>query len=891
MTRPALSPSEEKNKPILIVDKIGVLGRLIASELSKDLLVLLVSGGRKFDEDSRNIIHIPYLKKFAAIPDNTYSYIVIFDENDSGVEESFPAFIKKSGKDNSELVYITHLSEKSQRISEKIAQSYKKTKTIIYGDIFGEEKALAFDNPVNLITKQVKHKRIKVPGDGLFQVYPVLLEDVLKGIFKAIFSVSKSKIFFVFPKNPISLIFLAHIIQKKDPTVTVDFSKNKGNEENRKVLVDGEYLLDEKYDISGKIKKINFEELSDGKFSKSKFSEEEKDGTDIRKFLYPLIFLVFFLVLPILSTFGFMFLGAIELSLARQNLENGNIVKAASSLRNINYLLGFSENSAKLLKYEAGLLGIEKKIDGFIAKVDDYKKLSYSVQEIANVFASAEEVFKGNTSDPQGKTLLLSASYKNSLNLLEEVKVNGRIDENISEKIKSYDRTLGMLYGLQDSFISLINPQGKRKYLVLFQNNMELRPGGGFIGSYGILSLDKGKFVDLSIHDVYDADGQLKGHVEPPYPIRRYLPSAHLYLRDSNFDVEFTRSASSAAFLLFEELNQEVDGVIGIDVSFVRELIGALGEVYVPEYKERVDQANFFHITEAHSEKNFFPSSTQKKDFLNALFSAIKTKLAEQKKLPYTAILKAGVNAISQKHIVFAFSDSNLADAFTAKNLSSSLSDQRKNVNVSDFLGVNEANLGVNKANFFVGRSIKYEVSIRSDGTIASSANLSLRNNSDKWPGGDYKAYIRFISPSGSILSSVVIDGAEQKLRNAVIDPLVYEAKNFRPPEGLEVERYNQSGKTIFGFLTIVPSGKSKSIVVNYTLSQKMPTQNPESIYSLKVFKQPGTENYPFDFALSHPPSLSVLSSSAKIINQEGKTILSKVLSEDETIDLKFSKL
>ena len=61
--------------------------------------------------------------------------------------------------------------------------------------------------------------------------------------------------------------------------------------------------------------------------------------------------------------------------------------------------------------------------------------------------------------------------------------------------------------------------------------------------------------------------------------------------------------------------------------------------------------------------------------------------------------------------------------------------------------------------------------------------------------------------------------------------------------------------------------------------------------YSLKVFKQPGTENYPFDFALSHPPSLSVLSSSAKIINQKGKTILSKVLSEDETIDLKFSKL
>jgi len=64
---------------------------------------------------------------------------------------------------------------------------------------------------------------------------------------------------------------------------------------------------------------------------------------------------------------------------------------------------------------------------------------------------------------------------------------------------------------------------------------MELRPGGGFIGSYGILTMDKGKVSDFKIHDVYDADGKLKASIEPQFPVRRYLKLPHLFLRDSNF--------------------------------------------------------------------------------------------------------------------------------------------------------------------------------------------------------------------------------------------------------------------------------------------------------------------------------------------------------------------
>ena len=83
---------------------------------------------------------------------------------------------------------------------------------------------------------------------------------------------------------------------------------------------------------------------------------------------------------------------------------------------------------------------------------------------------------------------------------------------------------------------------GHKIYLLLLQNNMELRPTGGFIGSVGLLDLQDGKMNNLDILDVYTIDGQLKGHVDPPDPIRKYFNQPNWFLRDSNFDPDFANS-------------------------------------------------------------------------------------------------------------------------------------------------------------------------------------------------------------------------------------------------------------------------------------------------------------------------------------------------------------
>lgn len=415
---------------------------------------------------------------------------------------------------------------------------------------------------------------------------------------------------------------------------------------------------------------------------------------------------------------------------------------------------------------------------------------------------------------------------------------------------------------------------------MLFQNNMELRPGGGFIGSYGILKINLGKITEFTIHDVYDADGQLKGHLEPPFAIRRYLPSAHWYMRDGNFDIDFVKAASASSNFLYVETGVKSDGVIGVDVSFVKNILHAIGPVYVPDYKENVDENNLYIITQSHAEKNFFPGSTQKKDFLRSLYRAIMDKIS-QHNVPYLSVAQAISDSLVQKHLLFAFND-NTQNIFTVNGWSSSLWDERidDEKSVNDFLGIIEANLGVNKVNYFISRKIDHKVAIEDNGSISEELNISYKNASTSWPGGGYKNYLRIILPEDANISEISIQNVSQVLIDAITDPLIYEAKDFKPPPGLEVEKVNDGNKTIYGFIVNIPVGEIIKIKIKYALKNNVSNLNNFS-YNLKLFKQPGIDNLPYSFSLEFPNSFNVI---------EGTTSYSKKIVRDENLIVGFAK-
>jgi len=386
----------------------------------------------------------------------------------------------------------------------------------------------------------------------------------------------------------------------------------------------------------------------------------------------------------------------------------------------------------------------------------------------------------------------------------------------------------------------------------------------------------------------------LKGHVEPPFAIRRYLPSVHLFLRDSNFDVDFTKDAQTAAFLLSQETGEKVDGVIGIDLSFVKNLVGSIGSVYVPAYNQTVTADNFFLLTEKYAEKNTFAGSTQKQDFLHALFVALQGKFASKNVSLSSSSLQVILNSFSQKDIVVSFADPITQAPFVYAGFASSLWDDRTNTpgTINDFLGINEANLGIDKANYFVQRTVAHNVSIAANGQVSETVQLSLKNTSKKgeWPGGVYKNYMRFILPQNTSLQTISLNGVNQKMIPAITDPAVYEAKNFIAPQALEIEKTQEEGKDVYGFLVNVSEQSSLTVQVAYTLAQKVSVSNPTLAYSLKLYKQPGIEFLPYSLHIDYPTSFTLLTSPSAATKGNGTTSLVTHVASDSLFNFSFTQ-
>lgn len=128
-----------------------------------------------------------------------------------------------------------------------------------------------------------------------------------------------------------------------------------------------------------------------------------------------------------------------------------------------------------------------------------------------------------------------------------------------------------------DSFLSQARPMVKKlpdllgatneqKYMILFQNDGELRPTGGFITAYAIFNIDKGKISLDSSDDIYKLDDTITKHVTPPDPISRYLNVFGWRLRDANFSPDFNSSMHT-----FEDLynsspqKKPIAGIIAVD--------------------------------------------------------------------------------------------------------------------------------------------------------------------------------------------------------------------------------------------------------------------------------------------------------------------------------------
>lgn len=294
--------------------------------------------------------------------------------------------------------------------------------------------------------------------------------------------------------------------------------------------------------------------------------------------------------------------------------------------------------------------------------------------------------------------------------------------ENYHEQISSIGSILMVAPDLLTSALGL---EGEQSYLVLSQNSDELRPSGGYVSTYGWLTIRSGRVVDYN----YSATTQDSPN-PPPQSLSDQVDVPDWWIRyaqpiyaawDGSWSPDFPTTAQMAMWFYNEGNNPRspVDGVISIDIVAFEYILEALGQVIVPEYNVVVDSENFRDVV--YDIRAFGEGDTPHKEFLAALYRQIfadwQAVTADPQKS--SAILNVLLRALQEKHIMLYLVDENVNAAVKLLGWSGEQLDAVR----GDYLMVVDSNLG-NKSNSSIRRQIIYDVDIQSDTSIESRATV-----------------------------------------------------------------------------------------------------------------------------------------------------------------------
>ena len=425
-----------------------------------------------------------------------------------------------------------------------------------------------------------------------------------------------------------------------------------------------------------------------------------------------------------------------------------------------------------------------------------------------------------------------------------------------------------------DILLDMLGADRNRRYLFLFQNNQELRATGGFIGSYGEMTMSKGNIESLEIEEIYNPDGQMNEFIQPPQPLQDLTP--RWFLRDANWFPHFPTSARQIIDMYEHTGGATPDGIITITPTMIEFFLEITGPIEMKDYGEVVTADNFLELTQYETSENY-QNPDNPKQFIADLAPKMLSQVMESEKEDFSQIIQKLVKAIEQRHIMMYFQNQDLQHKVSEMNLAGEVYETKK-----DYLMINHNNIGGYKTDGVMQDRFDMETEITDNGEVINTVTVRRKHNGgntdfEGW-NEDNINYMRIYTPQGAqLLNASGFEDRELKEWDANIES--YDrSRRLRDIERSQ-ERYQEynltqgqeSGKDVFsGWVTTEPQETSE-VRIRYKLPFRV---NEESLYSFILQKQSGVDKIHMNHALFLPEkwSLDWVTSSSHV-NQDGDMI------------------
>ncbi|MFH0923555.1 MAG: DUF4012 domain-containing protein [Candidatus Falkowbacteria bacterium] len=437
----------------------------------------------------------------------------------------------------------------------------------------------------------------------------------------------------------------------------------------------------------------------------------------------------------------------------------------------------------------------------------------------------------------------------------------------MQEKLEFLEEALNGFSGLISNIKIFAGADQDKRYLLVFQNNTEIRASGGFIGSYALVDFQNGKIKNIEAPGggSYDTEAGLYARVAAPKPLHLVNPLWHFW--DANWWPDWPKSAKKIMWFYEKSDGPTVDGVISFTPTVIEGILEAIGPIDMTEkYGVVISAENFWLTVQSIAEEKFTltpnPSPTPavagewsldiqppisnrnereigcegpKKiigDLLEAILEELPNRLDKENIVKLIKVLE---KSLSEKHVLLYFTNNELREKVEEYGWDGKIKQSAK-----DYLAVINTNIAGGKSDKKIRETISHQAEVMEDGSIINTVTIKREHTGVKnepFSGVRNVNWMRVYVPLGSELMEA--RGFEQPddiyFENPdsgwLQDPDLYReeiAAQIHLPSNTKI--YEESWKTVFANWTMVDPGQTDIVYFKYKLPFKLEKKDDNNI-------------------------------------------------------------
>ncbi len=422
---------------------------------------------------------------------------------------------------------------------------------------------------------------------------------------------------------------------------------------------------------------------------------------------------------------------------------------------------------------------------------------------------------------------------------------------------------LELTYSASQFMPQLLGKDTEQRYMILFQNNNELRSTGGFLGGFSTVVIADAALKEMYAKNVYDIEGQLKEYVEPPEPLKNQWPHINWGMRDCLWDPDFQTSIPLCHWFYQRATSETVDGFFGITPNLVKNILQVLGplDIWANGQTITVTAENFVETIDDQERK--VPEGADPRKFLIDLSDVVFKRLLEVKKEQWPTLASMFRISLEQKDLLLYFSNPQANQYILEKNWGGALTQEK-----GDYLAIFDANINGSKSSQLIDVEYNLAITVASDGSMQHKLTMVYQHNGTAvLPSAPTRNFTRVYVPQGSTLISSL--GTKEGVTQ------VAEAHD----------------RTVFSDYINIKPGEMVNITYIYETPLTVGEEDLTS-YVLNIQKQPGTSGHNLRFSLNLPPTLKAVSTEKKInVTSDNSVWFFEKLEKDMQFDILVKRL